>query len=99
MEFECVSCGGTWEVSIRYAREIRRLGLTQICQPCRIPIQVIVTPALEKWWRSNFTQPEIDQLAYGLYGHFEASTDGVMQTNLVSILTSAADQQVTFPDH
>lgn len=52
-----------------------------------------------EWWRKRLTIEEAREIAQDIWGHIEPSVDGWAKTNLHAILTEAADQQVTFPDH
>jgi hypothetical protein len=60
----CGSCGGGFELSARRARIYRNEGTAPRCSDCRSArSQVVVTPALRRWWLDRYTLDEIREMA------------------------------------
>jgi hypothetical protein len=58
----CSRCGGQYQLSARNARQHRRLGLPDLCEPCRHPVKAPDpkrVEAMKAWWLSRFTLEEL----------------------------------------
>ena len=69
VKLACVSCGGMYDISERSERR-RRVGQrSSLCPHCsRRRRDLVVSQAMMDWWRQQYTDEEVVELAEQVWG-------------------------------